>query len=78
MTKTRKTSGKTSSRKHVSDGPPLIVFMTSMGGGVMGYLAGEMAFYTRPHSIHWTVALTGILLGYLTGLIIYRQRGDII
>ncbi len=65
-------------KRQSDDGLPLIVFMASLGGGILGYLAGEMAFYTRPHPVHWTVALGVALLGYLIGQIIYRQRGDII
>ncbi len=65
-------------KKQKSEGIPLVVFMSMMGGGIVGYLGGEMAFYLRPHPAHWTVAFVGILLGSLIGLIIYRQRGDII
>lgn len=74
-TKKKKTLAK---KKPKSEGIPLVVFMAMMGGGIVGYLGGEMAFYLRPHPAHWAVAFAGIVLGSMIGLIIYRQRGDII
>ena len=73
-----KTKKKNTLAKKKDEGIPLVVFMSMMGGGIIGYLVGEMVFYLRPHPAHWAVALAGIILGSLIGLLIYRQRGDII
>ncbi len=76
MNKTRKK--QTKKKKQANDGMPLIVFVSLLGGGLFGYLVGEIGFAVRPHPVHWAAALAGVVLGGLTGWLIFHLKGDII
>ena len=69
---------KSKTKKNQSSGIPLVVFIATMGGAIIGYIIGETALYPKPHPYHWMVALAGLGVGYLVGLLIYRLRGDIL
>ncbi len=56
---------------------PLVVYLWTVGLGLVGYLTGEFVFSTKPHPFHWLVLLIGIILGILIGWLWYRWRGDI-
>ncbi len=42
-------------------------------GFLLGFIAAEVAFYVRPHPLHWAVAAGGGALGYLIG-VFYANR----
>ncbi len=65
-------------KKQASEGVPLVVLLASMIGALLGYVGGEVVFYSRPHPVHWTGILIGSALGALIAYIFFRQRGDII
>ncbi len=65
-TQTPKPSGK---------GTPLVVLATLAGGSVLGYFIGQLAFLYQ-HPIHWGLGIAGGAVGWLTGKLIYRLRGE--
>lgn len=58
-----------------TDWLPLQAVMGAVVVGIVGYLIGEVSLSTRPHPLHWAVALIGALLGYAGGLVLFRLRG---
>jgi len=76
LTKNRKTLRRT--KKPSGDGMSLIVFVSIAGSALLGYFISEIAFYVRPHPVHWATALVMALIGFLIGKIIYRYYGDIV
>jgi hypothetical protein len=46
-----------------------------VGAGLLAYLVGETSLASRPHPLHWAVALLGGGLGYAGGLAFYKLRG---
>ncbi len=52
-----------------TDWLPLAALAGLMGGFLLAYLAAEMAFYLRPHPLHWLIATLGGGAGYAGGLV---------
>ncbi len=59
------------------DGPPLVAFVFSAAGILLGYLSGEVIFAARPHPVHWAVGLALGIIGWVAGKIYFRYKGDI-
>lgn len=56
-------------------GIPLIVFIWTIGLGMMGYVVSSVVFNTHP--LHWASGAVGLVLGAVIGYIWYRKRGDV-
>lgn len=60
----RRTPRKLEVRPPMNEWPPIIGVTLF---GVAGYLAGESAFASRIHPVHWLVAVIGGAVGLLAG-----------
>ncbi len=60
------------------EGPALVVVLSTLAITILGYLAGEFIFASRPHPTHWTLAVAGAILGWILGRTYYHFRGDIV
>ncbi len=76
MTKVGKPSTPTAgTARSPGKGTPLVVLATLAGGSVLGYFIGQLAFLYQ-HPIHWGLGIVGGAVGWLTGKLIYRLRGE--
>jgi hypothetical protein len=64
-----------SKAKPSGNGLPLLVLAMLAGGGILGYLIGELSFLHNGHPLHWLLAAVGGLVGWLVGKLVYQLRG---
>jgi hypothetical protein len=57
---------------------PMVVWMWTIGLGLMSYLVARFALYTSLHPLHWASGAAGAVLGYLVGWLWYKWRGDVL
>lgn len=56
---------------------PVVVYLWTLGLGLLGYLIGEFFLSARPHPYHWLLLIVGVILGLIVGWLWYHWRGDI-
>ena len=55
-----------------------MVYLSTCGLAVLGYMLSYLGLLPIPHTSHWTSGIIGGVLGLLVGWIWYRWRGDIL
>lgn len=56
---------------------PLVVYFSTFGFSLTGYVVGRIALFDSPHYLHWISGLLGGAIGFAFGWLWYKRRGDI-
>ncbi len=67
-----------SKKKAQKEMTPVVVYFSAAGMGLLAYIIARIALDGRPHPLHWASMLGGAVIGYFTGWLLYRWRGDMI
>jgi hypothetical protein len=64
--------------KKIRKETPMVVWMWTIGLGLISYLVARFALYTSPHPFHWASGVAGAVMGFLVGWLWYMWKGDVL